>query len=728
MRLRICSTQLQALTQEAATFVKQAVNLATRRSHSQVTPLHLATVMLSNSTTLLHKACLQCHSHPLHYKALEICFNVSLNRLPSSTISSPLLGGPQYSSPSLSNSLVAAFKRAQGHQRRTTSIENQQQSILALKIEVEQLIISILDDPCISRVMREAGFSSTLIKNKVEQALISHSEENTYTQQVRGNNVSSSTSFDLLGGSIDHNDVTSVFSELVNKRRNTIIVGESLENVEEVAKGVMQKFERRNVDQGELRYMQFVSVPLVSFKNISKEEVERKIVELRRMIRSYEGRRFILYLGDLKWLFEFWSNYCEQRTRSYYCSVEHMVMEIKKLISGNEVNGKFVLMGIATYTSYMKCKMWHPSLEAIWELHPFITTCVGSLSLTLSLDSNFQAQERSKMKIKDESFEDGVKVSKHPVLPTWLQNCKEVRVQTMENQKNAKQCDKECEGNLIMFIPQNVSKQDLVSNPNSSPNSASSSDEVDGFKSTQMFNELNDENMKILCDAMEKKVPNQIKIAKEIASTVLLCRSGMRKGGEKDNFLVKKDGKQETWMLFLGVDSQAKELISKELAKVVFGSYSNFVTVGMSSFFAEGSDESKKKRKRDEFGSSYMQRFGEAMNENPHRVFYMEDFEQVDYFTQKGIRKAIESGSIILPCGESIPLKDAIVIFSSETAFSYDENIGKENVDNLEEQKPCLSLDLNMAIEVDARNAHITEEFRILELVDKQIKFETQEL
>ncbi|MCI54714.1 heat-shock protein, partial [Trifolium medium] len=72
MRLRICGTQLQALTQEAATFVKQAVNLATRRSHSQVTPLHLATVMLSNSTTLLHKACLQCHSHPLHYKALEI--------------------------------------------------------------------------------------------------------------------------------------------------------------------------------------------------------------------------------------------------------------------------------------------------------------------------------------------------------------------------------------------------------------------------------------------------------------------------------------------------------------------------------------------------------------------------------------------------------------------------------------------------------------------------------
>ncbi|CAL5206770.1 unnamed protein product [Lathyrus oleraceus] len=566
MRLRICSTQLQALTQETETLVKQAINLATRRGHSQVTPLHLATIMLSNPTSLLHKACLQCHSHPLQFKALEICFNVSLNRLPGSTISSP-----QYSSPSLSNSLIATFKRAQGHQRRATSIESQQQSILALKIEVQQLIISILDDPCISRVMREAGFSSTFVKTKVEQALISHSKDNTYKPQVHGgNNVSSSRSFNQLDGSIDH-----------------------------------------------------------------------------------------------------------------------------------------------------------------------FTTCVGSLNLTLSLDSNFQAQERSKVKFKDESFEDGVKVSKHIVLPTWLQNCKEERVQTIENQKNAKQWNKECElytetesenisddcieGNLIMFMPQSVPKQDFLSNPNSSPNSASSSDEVDGLKRSQMLNELNDENMKILCDALEKKVPNQKKtLTKEIASTVLLCRSGMRKGGDKDNYLVKRDGKQETWMLFLGDDSQPKELISKELAKVVFGSYNDFVTIGISSFSCKGSEESKKKRLRDEFGSSYMQRFGEAMNENPHRVFYMEDFEQVDYFTQKGIRKAIENGSITLPCGgESLSLKDAIVIFSCETSSSY--------VDKLEEKKTCLSLDLNISIEVDEQNVHLIGDFGVLELVDKQINFKTQE-
>ncbi|KAL5141805.1 Protein SMAX1-LIKE 3 [Glycine soja] len=166
MRGGICSIQLQPLTPEATTVVKQAVNLATTRGHAQVTPLHVASARLATSTGLLCKACRQCHSHPLQCNALELCFNIALNRLPAST-SSPVLA-PQYSTPSLSNALVATFKHAQGNQHRGF-IENQQQHILALKIKVEQLVISILDDPSVSRVMREAGFSSSLVKTRVEK-------------------------------------------------------------------------------------------------------------------------------------------------------------------------------------------------------------------------------------------------------------------------------------------------------------------------------------------------------------------------------------------------------------------------------------------------------------------------------------------------------------------------------------------------------------------------------
>jgi len=299
----------------------------------------------------------------------------------------------------------------------------------------------------------------------------------------------------------------------------------------------------------------------------------------------------------------------------------------------------------------------------------------------------------------------------------------------------------ECyEGNLIMFMPErNIPKPDLLSNPNSSPNSASSSEAAEGLDSTQMFKEHNEENLMILSDALQKKVPQNKEMAKEIASTLLLCRSGMKKG---ENHLVKREDRQETWFFFLGIDSEAKEMVSKEVAKVVFGSYSNFVSIGVSSFSTSRggdstNDASKNKRARDEFGGSYLQRFGEAVNENPHRVFFMEDLEQVDHFSKKGVKKAIQNGTITLPGGESVPLKDAVVIFSCQnfssasspattTSPSSDENMEKENINNSEDKIPYLSLDLNMAIEADAqKNVHLDEvTAEILELVDKQIKFQ----
>lgn len=395
----------QALTAEAANLVKQALGLARRRGHAQVTPLHVASAMLASSTGLLRRACLQSHSHPLQFRALELCFNVALNRLPAST-STPLLGAPsphhhsQY--PSLSNALVAAFKRAQAHQRRG-SIENQQQPILALKIELEHLIISILDDPSVSRVMREAGFSSTQVKTKVEQSVsleICNSQTKETKPQILGtdNNVSHSMSsystpvgfgsLTSLAKPVDqvrNEDITNVLNTILNKRRNTVIIGESLAIAESVAKGVMDKFEKGQVS-GDLRYAQFISLPLFSLRNLGKDEVETKLVELKCLVKSYVGRGVVLYLGDLKWISEFWSSYGEKR-RSYYCPVEHIIMEIKRLVCGvrESAAGKLFLMGIATFQTYMKCKTGHPSLERIWELFP-LTIAVDSLSLSLNLD------------------------------------------------------------------------------------------------------------------------------------------------------------------------------------------------------------------------------------------------------------------------------------------------------------------------------------------------------
>ena len=386
----------QALTAEAANLVKQALGLARRRGHAQVTPLHVASAMLASSTDLLRRACLQSHSHPLQFRALELCFNVALNRLPAST-SSPLLGPHHSHHPSLSNALVAAFKRAQALQRRG-SIENQQQPILALKIELEHLVISILDDPSVSRVMREAGFSSTQVKSKVEQTVsleicsqTPSAKENT-KPQILGANVSHSTSYTQVGfglslskplDQVRNEDVTNVLNTVVNKRGNTVIIGESVAIAESVFRGVMDKFEKGLVS-GDLRYVQFISLPLFSLRNLPKDEVEQKLIELKCLVKSYVGRGVVLYLGDLKWISEFWSSYGEQR-RNYYCPVEQIIMELKRLVCGVRETGKLFLMGIATFQTYMKCKTGHPSLETIWELYP-LTTSVDSLSLSLNLD------------------------------------------------------------------------------------------------------------------------------------------------------------------------------------------------------------------------------------------------------------------------------------------------------------------------------------------------------
>lgn len=86
--------------------------------------------------------------------------------------------------------------------------------------------------------------------------------------------------------------------------------------------------------------------------------------------------------------------------------------------------------------------------------------------------------------------------------------------------------DKNDESDVKMFIPaeRNNTKPDLLSNPNSSPNSASSSEVMEDMNNTDSFKEYSAENLKVLCDALEMKVPWHKDVVPEIAKTVLECR------------------------------------------------------------------------------------------------------------------------------------------------------------------------------------------------------------
>ncbi|KFK36491.1 hypothetical protein AALP_AA4G131500 [Arabis alpina] len=528
-----CSVQ-QALTLEAGNMVKQAMSLAKRRGHAQVTPLHVATTMFSAPTGLLRTACLQTHTHPFQCRALELCFNVSLNRLPSST-GSPMLV------PCVANSLVAAFKRAQAHHRRG-SIENQQQQIFPAKIELEQLIISILDDPGVSRVMREAGFSSPQVKSRVEQAV---------SLKICSNKPKASK---LLTGTL---------------------------------------------------------------KNFS--EIENETIQECSMMMEADGKRSSNVITTLPtWL------------QLYKEENQH-----KDTDSDNSI-----------------CDLIHkrPSEK---------TLDLSSLSPSSSSSNTCAHREAS----------------------------------------------------LRLFVPEHDNELTTAVLMNSA---ASFSDAIE-VEYASRFNEMNDENLTTLCDALSSKAPTQKDVIPEIAKAILKCRSRSRprKLGDENR-------REETWLLFQGVDVEAKEKIGKELAKLVFGSQNSFVSISFSSSFME--DFRKKKRKRDEDSWSYTQRLFEAVSSDPHRVFFVEDIEEADYLCQMSFKRAIERGRLQSGSGEEALLRDAIVILSCER-FNSRSSACSPLEDERKMRSPCLSLDLNLSLNHDDDDGRRSDHIGLLDAVDAHILF-----
>ncbi|XBH96651.1 hypothetical protein VPH35_086996 [Triticum aestivum] len=153
--MRITGGQEHALGEEAAAVVRQALSLARLRGHAQVTPLHIASAMLSASpaaAAILCAACARSQSHPLQqHNPLGLRLDVALGWLPLARPASVIHHGGDRVEPAPSNAFVAALKRAQVHRGRRGAVVG----------KLEQLALSILDDPSVDRVMRAAGFSSS---------------------------------------------------------------------------------------------------------------------------------------------------------------------------------------------------------------------------------------------------------------------------------------------------------------------------------------------------------------------------------------------------------------------------------------------------------------------------------------------------------------------------------------------------------------------------------------
>ncbi|KAJ4763374.1 Double Clp-N motif-containing P-loop nucleoside triphosphate hydrolases superfamily protein [Rhynchospora pubera] len=393
------STIQQTLTPEAAAVLSRSIEEAAKRRHGQTTPLHVAASLLSSPSSIFRRACASSSAnspHPLQCRALELCFSVALDRLPSSS-------SPPNSCPPVSNALMAALKRAQAHQRRGGSgcPDTPQPPLLAVKVELEQLILSILDDPSVSRVMREASFNSSAVKSTIENSLVStspctsnsppqlglpqsatipsaipsliqnpnlnlnSSRNNLYMNPRLANTVSVSASAQPVDGLERADEVKKVFDIMFrSNKRNPILVGDS--DVEFILKKVLLK-----ISSGQ------APLPVNSTQVLNLDPDLSKIVELRGVIEDKlrAANALVINLGDLRWLVEGPGPTLGPPGRGPPVVSEagrSAVAEIAALLGrfNSEGDAKVWLVGTAACATYMRCQVYHSSMETEWDLQP----------------------------------------------------------------------------------------------------------------------------------------------------------------------------------------------------------------------------------------------------------------------------------------------------------------------------------------------------------------------
>ncbi|CAA7062384.1 unnamed protein product [Microthlaspi erraticum] len=457
------STIQQTLTPEAATVLNQSISEAARRNHGQTTPLHVAATLLASPAGYLRRACIRSHpnsSHPLQCRALELCFSVALERLPTATATPA-------NDPPISNALMAALKRAQAHQRRGCP-EQQQQPLLAVKVELEQFIISILDDPSVSRVMREASFSSPAVKATIEQSLSNNSSNptpipsvssvglnfrpggvspmnrNTYLNPRLQQNASAQS------GQVKSDDVERVMEILGRaKKKNPVLVGDS-EPVR-VIREILKK-----IDAGEVDNPSVKSSKVIHFEEINSDKALRireldGLLETRIKNSDPGGGGVILDLGDLKWLVEQPSSTQPPATLSVEVG-RTAVAELRRLLEKFE--GRLWFIGTATCETYLRCQVYHPSMETDWDLQavsvaakapasgvfPRLVNNLGSSAQSFTPSKSFvpakrrlkccpecsQSYERELSEIESTSQEVKPEVAQPKQLPQWLLKVKPV--------------------------------------------------------------------------------------------------------------------------------------------------------------------------------------------------------------------------------------------------------------------------------------------------------------
>ncbi|KAJ8452273.1 hypothetical protein Cgig2_006078 [Carnegiea gigantea] len=128
-----------------------AHELAMSSGHAQFTPLHVATVLMSDPSGILHQAVSHAGGSDEAANSVERVFKKALKNLPSQT--------PPPDDIPASTSLIKAIRRAQSLQKSRGDTH----------LAVDHLILGIIEDSQINDLLKEAGVAMARVKSVVEK-------------------------------------------------------------------------------------------------------------------------------------------------------------------------------------------------------------------------------------------------------------------------------------------------------------------------------------------------------------------------------------------------------------------------------------------------------------------------------------------------------------------------------------------------------------------------------
>uniref|UniRef100_A0A2P2L0H5 Clp R domain-containing protein n=1 Tax=Rhizophora mucronata TaxID=61149 RepID=A0A2P2L0H5_RHIMU len=368
------SVARQCLTDEAVRVLDDAVAVARRRSHVQTTSLHAVSALLALPSSTLRDACARSrrssYSPRLQFRVLDLSVGVALDRLPSSKSTEE---------PPISNSLMAAIKRSQANQRRhpdsfhLQQICNQQTASSALKVALRYLILSILDDPVVSRVFGEAGFRSCDIKLAIIHNPNAKFSRNRcppiFLCNLAGSSESGRPGLSFPFGRYDDEDencrrIGGVLVKRNGKSKNLLLLGVCAGDALRMFIEYVNRDKcKESVLPGEIAGFRAISIEKEILEFVSEGSIDRaKMGPLFEMVghklERFSGSGIVVSFGELNVL-------VSESVSSD--SVSHVVTKLTGLLES--FGEKLWLMGAAaSYEMYCKFLEKFPSLEEDWDL------------------------------------------------------------------------------------------------------------------------------------------------------------------------------------------------------------------------------------------------------------------------------------------------------------------------------------------------------------------------